>query len=445
MTRPVFHFTSKRNWINDPNGLIYYKGYYHMFYQHFPYEPMWGTMHWGHCSSKDLVHWNHHPIALYPSKDFDCNGCFSGSAINFKNQLYLYYTAIQYRKTKEDYIHVQESDDDLIASQALMISDDGFTFDNHHQKFKVIDAITDENFGSLQHTRDPKVWLYNDKIYMIIGSKVKNKNGNDYNGVVLFYESEDGHHFKYVNRYSNENIGNMWECPDLFKINDQYFMVFSPEHIDTPPKPVSNAVIMKVDFEEESCQMTSSGDYMYLDYGLDFYAPQSFLDEKNRRVMIGWLRMRLPIAGHEWVGMMSMPRVLKYENGELLQKVHPNIDELFVVRKHTFSYNQPQKIITELNDESIINLGGLVFTIENDCLKLDRRKVSIECENVCNETYSPQLNGQYQLELYYDHHVVEVYINGGKYVMTQVVYELDGTFSTTNVSKMEFYTLASVL
>ena len=85
--KPKLHFTAPYHWINDPNGLIYYKGNYHIFYQHFPYDNKWGTMHWGHAITKDFVNFEHLPIALYPSKDFDRNGCFSGSAIEIDGQL----------------------------------------------------------------------------------------------------------------------------------------------------------------------------------------------------------------------------------------------------------------------------------------------------------------------------------------------------------------------
>ena len=123
MKKPKLHFTPTKNWMNDPNGFIYYKGEYHLFYQHFPYATSWGTMHWGHKTSKDLVHWQDHGIALYPSKSFDRNGCFSGSAIEVDDKMYLYYTAIVYDTLNEENIHV--SCNGLIASQAMMISELG--------------------------------------------------------------------------------------------------------------------------------------------------------------------------------------------------------------------------------------------------------------------------------------------------------------------------------
>ena len=119
----TLHFLPRDHWMNDPNGFIYYRGKYHMFYQYFPYESRWGTMHWGHKTSTDLVHWKDEGIALYPSRDFDRNGCFSGSAIEIDGKMYLYYTAIVYASMDPANIHVSGSG--LIACQAMLESPDG--------------------------------------------------------------------------------------------------------------------------------------------------------------------------------------------------------------------------------------------------------------------------------------------------------------------------------
>ena len=287
--RPQLHFTAPYHWINDPNGLIYFQGHYHIFYQHFPYANKWGTMHWGHAITKDFIHYKHLPIALYPSKDFDRNGCFSGSALEIDDKLYLYYTAIRYAKENPEY-----GDDDLRASQALLISEDGIHFDNKNNKQQIIPMIQEAYIGDYRHTRDPKVWKKEDGKYaMVIGSKVAYE--NDYCGKALFYESEDGIHFTYKNSYQDNEIGNMWECPDVFKVDNQHIMIFSPENTDLPPKPVSNARYMPIDFDEESLTVKGHGDVPYLDYGLDFYAPQTFLSKDNERMLLGWLRMRKPV------------------------------------------------------------------------------------------------------------------------------------------------------
>lgn len=434
--KPKLHFTAPYHWLNDPNGLIYFKGKYHFFYQHFPYDNKWGTMHWGHAISDDLVHFNHLPIALYPSKDYDRNGCFSGSALEIDHKLYLYYTSIKYKKENPEYVHVQYSDDDLIASQSLVISEDGMNFDNELNKQCIIDVIQDETIGDIRHTRDPKVWRGKDGfIYMVVGSKTPLQKG--YTGKVLFYRSDNGQKFELINQYSDETIGNMWECPDVFELNGQYLMIFSPENIDKPPLPVSNAVYMPIQFEEDQCQILSHEDYEYLDYGLDFYAPQTFLDENNNRVLLGWLRMREPVLNENWVGMFSLPRILTYKEGHLYQTVHPHVQDYFVETKESLSLNKPFKMCVSLDKDEVMKLGGFKIFIEDDCLVCDRREVSIEDEKVNNLNKSPKLNKQYDLEIYYDLHVIEIYINNGYYVMSQIVYQLD----TNNIECSSDYRL----
>ena len=429
--RPQLHFTAPYHWINDPNGLIYFQGHYHIFYQHFPYANQWGTMHWGHAITQDFIHYQHLPIALYPSKDYDRNGCFSGSAIEIANQLYLYYTAIRYAKENPDYVHVQFGDDDLRASQALVISQDGLHFDNQNNKQQIIPMIQDAYIGDYRHTRDPKVWKKADGKYaMVIGSKVAYE--NDYCGKALFYESDDGIHFTYKNSYQDNDIGNMWECPDVMQVDNQYIMIFSPENTDLPPKPVSNARYMPIDFDEETLTIHGHGDVPYLDYGLDFYAPQTFLSKDNERMLLGWLRMRKPVPGQEWVGMFIMPRILNYQNGTLYQKLLPEIDALFD-KEGEISFQKPFKLVADLNSNSYLNLGGFMIDIQDDCLHINRENVSIVANKVCNDVVSPQLHGHYHIELYYDYHVFEIFINHGKYTMSQVVYELDDHIDFKNV------------
>ena len=105
MKRPQIHMTPESNWMNDPNGFIYFNEEYHLYYQHFPYECNWGTMHWGHATSTDMINWSHHGIALYPSKQYDRNGCFSGTALIENGEMTLYYTAVRYNETEKESIH----------------------------------------------------------------------------------------------------------------------------------------------------------------------------------------------------------------------------------------------------------------------------------------------------------------------------------------------------
>ena len=253
INKPKLHLTGKRNWINDPNGLIYYKGKYHMFYQHFPYAPQWGTMHWGHAISDDMVNWTYEPIALFPTKLYDRNGCFSGSAIEVNGDLYLYYTSVKYLDTPEDNITVPK-DDVFEASQAMIISKDGFNFDNFNDKSLIIPAIEDKDLGHYTHTRDPKVWEYKDNYYIILGTKVKKDDNEKYTGKLLYYKSKDAKKWEYINSFELHGLGDMWECPDIFSVDGKYVLTISPENYYTDGiNPTNNAVFGIVDFEEETC------------------------------------------------------------------------------------------------------------------------------------------------------------------------------------------------
>ena len=117
--RQKYHFMAEEGWLNDPNGLIYFKGKYHFFYQYNPYDSYWGSMHWGHAISDDMLHWEYLPLALAPSETYDNHpkgGCFSGSAIEYEGRLYLLYTA------STNY------GDGFVQNQCLAYSDDGIHF-----------------------------------------------------------------------------------------------------------------------------------------------------------------------------------------------------------------------------------------------------------------------------------------------------------------------------
>ena len=127
-----------------------------------------------------------------------------------------------------------------------------------------------------------------------------------------------------------------------------------------------------------------------------------------------------------------MPRILNYQNGTLYQKLLPEIDALFD-KEGEISFQKPFKLVADLNSNSYLNLGGFMIDIQDDCLHINRENVSIVANKVCNDVVSPQLHGHYHIELYYDYHVFEIFINHGKYTMSQVVYELDDHIDFKNV------------
>lgn len=444
MSRPKIHLTAPSNWINDPNGFIYYNGEYHLFYQYFPYECKWGTMHWGHATSIDLVNWKHHKIALYPTKEYDQNGCFSGTAIIKDEELHLYYTAIKYDKFREGNIHSPYDNESFEASQAKMVSRDGYTFDNYEDKKMIIPAIRDKELGHRTHTRDPKVWKYKDGYSMILGSKFKIEGNEKFTGEALFYTSKNGEEWTYKNRCYDDTIGDMWECPDLFNVDGSYVLVMSPENIINDNINYSNnAVYSIVDFDEETCEMTLINNQAFLDEGLDLYAPQTTLDKFGNRILIGWMRMPIAFEDENWIGMMTLPRVVNVKKDKVYFTIPDYIDNLFnkKVKLSEFNNQEAYKLNVTLNEESILNIGGYKISVSEDMIVADRTEVFPELNRKGRVFNSSKLNGRYELKIYIDSGIIEIFINEGKYVISNIVYNLTSNIEANNVEKIEMFKL----
>lgn len=414
------HLKSPKGWINDPNGFIYYKGQYHLFYQHFPYAPKWGRMHWGHAISSDLVNWEHKDIALFPSKTSDRSGCFSGSAVEYNEKLHIFYTGVNYVTEDPENINCC-IDDDFISSQLKITSENGFDFDNLNGKKTVIPPIRDSKIGSARHTRDPKVWRGKNAWYMVVGSTAENK------GRLLFYRSTDLENWEYVNFCEKDNFGWMWECPDYFEVDGESVIVFSPMQFLNDGKAYDSAAVCSlVDFDEESCKMTIHDDYRFFDYGIDLYAPQSTTDENGRRVIIAWARMPEAVDG-KWIGMFCIPRIVEVKNGHIYFRPHTNISSLF-----TREVSEPElcgdncfKLTKTLSDGESINIGGYVISRNGSKICTDRSGVFVGHHEIRCKFETPELKDGYNIEVYIDRNLIEVFVNGGEYVISNAVYGLD--------------------
>lgn len=424
MNRDTLHVKAPGNWINDPNGFIYYKGRYHLFYQHFPYAPVWGTMHWGHAVSEDLVHWEHLPVAIFPSKIYDRNGIFSGSALVKEDKLYLYYSAVRYLEEHPDNIHVSPNDR-FETSQAMIISKDGVQFDNFNGKRMIIPISSDEEAADKIHTRDPKVWQYKDSYYMALGSTLHGKQGK-----ILFYKSEDAIAWSYLTSYQDERFGTILECPDLFPAGGGHVFLGSPMEIMKDGLEYSqHAVCAIADFEEVSCEIKTLGTFQFVDYGLDLYAPQTNVDKEGRRVMIAWIRMPQAVKANDrpdWNGMMCVPRVVEVRNGHIYFTVHPNVNECFskvITDIKMIDYEKPFRLKVSLKPGEQLDIGGYKIWNKDDCIKTDRLEVFLGLKGYRMQSSTPKLYGKYELDIFVDSNLIEIFINEGQYVISQAVYQ----------------------
>lgn len=435
MIKNELHVKAPGNWINDPNGFIYYQGKYHLFYQHFPFAPVWGTMHWGHAVSDDLVHWEHQDVALFPTKSYDRNGVFSGSAIEKDGRLYLYYSAVRYLQENAENIHLA-GNDSFETSQALLISEDGYQFDNWKDKKQIIPVCHDEKIADATHTRDPKVWRDGEFYYMILGSTYRLEKGR-----VLFYRSRDAVNWEYVNQCRNAIYGHTLECPDLFKVGEDTVFIGSPMGILNDGLEYANhSVCTVVDFEPETCCMELSDEYQFVDYGLDLYAPQTNVDKDGRRVMIAWMRMPKAVenAGETpWNGMMCLPRVVEVEKGHIYFRVHPEVDAYFAGKgkcleihcgeegwQDEIDFTRPCRIKTTITEGEHLEIGGYQICLEGGCVKTDRSRVFAALKGYRTKSCTPAVGARCELDIFVEPNLVEIFVNGGEYVLSNVVYGL---------------------
>jgi beta-fructofuranosidase len=311
--RPQYHFLPPTNWMNDPNGLIQWKGQYHLFYQHNPTGPLWGNMHWGHAISDDLIHWRDMPIALAPTPGgADESGCFSGCAV--VNDLpTLIYTATAGANNE---IQTQ-----MIATSA----DDLLTWDK--RPTPVIDQVPSEA-GQTRDFRDPFVWKENDTWYMVIGSRIQ-----DVGGVIFIYRSPDLINWEYLNPLligDTKHNGFSWECPNFFKLGDRWVLIISA-HLGTE---TGTSLYFIGTYENYRFTPEYEGVFDHA----SMYAPLTFTDDQDRRLLVGWLRDprtddQKRSAG--WSGVQSIPRILSLDAKHRLNMVV--VPELESIReKHHF-------------------------------------------------------------------------------------------------------------
>ena len=436
------HLRAPKGWINDPNGFIYYKGKYHLFYQNFPYAPRWATMHWGHAVSEDLVHWEHQDIALFPTKYEDQNGCFSGSAIEHEGVMNLFYTGVHYDKINPEDVHLA-LDDEFQSAQLRITSEDGIHFDNFRDKQVIIPAIENAEIGDRTHTRDPKVWRGSDAWYLVLGSSTSDRKGE-----LLFYKSMDLGNWEFVNAASTEEpLGWMWECPDYFETEGGEVLLVSPMGIGAEGTGEKNhTVCMNVRFDEQNCSMEFAKEYRYMDYGFDLYAPQSTTDAEGKRVMVAWLRMPVPFEEGR-IGMYCLPRLVEVKNDHIYFKPHPNVEQMYSRRITDIMQADPAgyRVSLDLNDGEGINVGGYQIWRQGNRILTDRTEVFPACENrenFCMQSKTPELKDGFHLDVYVNRNVIEVFVNHGEYVISHAVYGCKWQLEAAEEKQMELYTLA---
>jgi len=364
--RPQYHFSPPDMWMNDPNGMVYFEGEYHLFYQYYPDSTIWGPMHWGHAVSTDLLHWQHLPIALYPDS---LGYIFSGSAvIDFNNTsgfgsadnppMIAIYT---YHNPKLEALGLSNYQYQSIAYSL----DKGRTWVKYHNNPVLLNP-------GLEDFRDPKVCWHSETEKWIMTLATGDH--------VCFYSSRDLKEWVFESEFG-KNLGahgGVWECPDLFEltvdnIQNEKKWVLLVSMNPGAPNGGSGTQYFIGSFDGHTFT-PDKAEIKWIDYGTDNYAGVTWSNVETRKIFLGWMSnwsYAQKVPTYPWRSALTIPRelVLTFQNGDYLIKSKP-VDEL----------NQLLKpLITK--GKTIIDKDGISINLKNDDLSVSVIDININLQN----------------------------------------------------------------
>lgn len=435
---PSFHIAARAGWINDPNGISYVHGRYHVFFQHHPWGTNHGPMHWGHVSSSDMVTWRREPIAFAPSTDADLDGVYSGSAVVADDgTMVVYYTGHRWFGEEIGARQVQ----------CMAVSDDGITFEKRG-------VVIDPPEG-IEDARDPKVWRIGETWYMVIGVRSLENRAQ-----VWLYASQDMENWQFdrVLFEDPDPDAYMPECPDMFPLGDKWVIVYCPMGLTPAGYQSRNTYnggyvvgnwAPGRDFE----QLT---EYRPIDWGHNFYAPQSFEAPDGRRIVYGWLgSFTIPIATQEsdsWCGQLTVPRELSLDENLRLRSFP--VVEIEELRSETTDFGEfelgmnEDRVLMDDGDAVEIELnvdlaattservglkvhstpsGGHTYVAYDDLarrVQIDRRLAGNGDRGLRAAPYEG--GDQLSLRVLVDRGSIEVFVNGGAESLTSFSFPNEG-------------------
>jgi beta-fructofuranosidase len=448
--RPQFHLLPARNWMNDPNGPIYWNGNYHMFLQYNPNAAVWGDMHWAHAVSPDMMHWKHLPVALAPTPGGpDEDGCFSGSAVVHEGVPNFLYTAV--KSTVPADATLRDGTHNFRETQCLATSSEANLQNLHKLPEPVLLPPRDP---AITGFRDPCLWRDQDTWFMGVGSGQRGKGGQ-----VLLYRSKDLRSWEYLHpltsgKSNGKNTpdfvdsAEMWECPDFFPLGNKFVLLYSTER----------KVFWQVgEFDRQRLVFLSEKQGL-LDSGC-YYAPKSQLDAADRRILWGWIpetRPQSEFRAAGWAGCMSLPRVLVLaSDGTLTMAFLP---ELVALRNKDFSLAPSTHrgaldnfALTDLACEIELQTKRQPFTLaaisssQSICsISFDPAKTGAELQ-IAEKTMAvpPTANGRHKFHLYLDASVAESLVDH-RAALTTRMYSVPGGSVRFRISDQDLQSFSAL-
>ena len=475
--RPGFHLSPAIGWLNDPNGFSFYKEEYHLFYQYNPYSTRWDAMHWGHWTSKDLLHWEYHEASFAPDEDYE-TGVFSGTAITDKDGSHLIMYTADYNKAP-DYSTDLSGKNGVRRETQCIARGDGSQYQRYEGNPVISEKDLPEEF-KIEDFRDPKLWIGKDGKYY--GVTVARKR-RDNLGAALLFSSENAVEWQYLDmiRENDGSFGGMWECPDFFFLEGRPVLSLSVMNMKNTSSLFRNGnctVVfvgdtiseeLKIASEQKSQQSHQSEQALAnliqqtmkrakpraLDLGFDFYAPQT-MERDGRRIMVGW--MQAPEGGSnapenaKWYGQMSFPRELFFRGDRLCQRPIPEIQKLYKdMVELEISCEKEEKSFTELEGK-LLDLSLWISMPKDGFEKTDifQMKFAKQGENyvLCTYDFASGIltvdrshagrsasicevrriyvgsSEELSLRLLLDRFSFELFVNDGEQVLSGTLYEL---------------------
>ncbi|MCR4745799.1 MAG: sucrose-6-phosphate hydrolase [Lachnospiraceae bacterium] len=444
--RQNYHMQPVTGLLNDPNGFVYYDGYWHLFYQWCPWGAFHGLKYWYHVVSEDLIKWKNKGVFLKPDSEFDNKGVYSGTALPTSDRLELFYTG-------------NHRDDDWTRCSytclAKLNEDSGEAEKEEKPLFGPADGYT-------EHQRDPKI-IYNaekKKYYILLGAQT-----NDMRGCGILYESNDftgeWHFAGELKVPGFEKFGFMWECPSIQHIGDKDVLFFCPQGIKLPGhgevKNHNGYIVGKMDYD--NLTFTPEMGFRFLDEGFDFYAAQccegNYSDEHS--VLIGWMGLpdsAYPTDEEDWSGCMTVVRELAVEGNRLIQRPLRGLESLKGEKLDPKEKILPKSCkmeITNLSDDFSLKLfcdenskGGLKikYNSEENEIFADRshlkRRFNSEFGEERNFGFESPLQ---KIEIFIDSSSVEIFFNDGEVVFTSRVFptEIENHFDFKGNGKVRIW------
>lgn len=425
--RPRLHFCPRYGWINDPNGFCFYRGEFHLFYQHNPKATHWENISWGHAASSDLVAWRHLPVAFVPDKDYDAGGCFSGTALaDDDGILKILYTGQSYYQDAENTRQREE--------QALVISD-GTTFKKHVNNPIIKESLLPPDIYKYDF-RDPFIFKEDKTYFCLVGTRNASGGGN-----LVLFRSENITEWFYVGKLfeEGETIGTICECPALYRTAECDFLLLSSCALQKFPNRNSNVYLRgKLDLKRGRFQRYS--EVSPLDYGFDFYACE-LARAGEKTFLIAWMNMqgrKSVCARQGYSSALTFPREIKSSpGGELLQFPVP-IPEKYLGQQKTICAECARTISCFSAYRASLKVAlrgnGCAELIFADTLKMCFDKTGITADNAqCDAAVGYSANGEtavrqipfgaedYELIVIVDAYSVEIFSSDGKYTFSAVI------------------------